>query len=106
MIDDFDVETAKNMPPVYYIRLKHQLAVLGQPSRQPRQPLAHPWRHATGKVHNLKLGFGFIAPDDGSENVFFHATEVLGCTIFNLRPGDPVEFETGVNERGPLCLES
>ncbi len=73
-----------------------QAQAVSAPAKEPTQPR----RHATGKIHNLKLGFGFIAPDDGSENAFFHATEVVGCTIFDLRPGDPVE-RGGVNEEGP-----
>jgi cold shock CspA family protein len=103
MIDDFDVKADNSNPvPVYYIRLKHPAtspaaAKFGVPTPP---TVSQPRRQATGKIHNLKLGFGFIAPDDGSENVFFHASEVVGCTIFDLRPGDPVEFEAGVNERG------
>ena len=100
---DFEIKTDGNAPPVYYIRLK------GLPSRAqpemlpaPAQPVG-PTRSAAGKIHNLKLGFGFIAPDDGSENSFFHASEVLGCTIFDLRPGDRVEYQAGTNERGPCA---
>jgi cold shock CspA family protein len=40
-------------------------------------------------------------PDDGTENLFFHATDVEGCTIFDLKPGDAVEYEPGINEKGP-----
>jgi len=104
MIDDFDVKSDGSTPPVYFIRMKPQ-AVNSQP--KPAGPAAaqptQPRRRATGRIHNLKLGFGFIAPDDGGENVFFHSTEVVGCTIFDLRPGDPVEFELGTNERGPAA---
>lgn len=104
MIDDFDIKADTSTPPVYYIRLKpHATTSQPQPAPPPSQQPAQPRRHATGKVHNLKLGFGFIAPEDGSENIFFHATEVIGCTIFDLRPGDPVEYESGVNERGPCA---
>jgi cold shock CspA family protein len=103
MIDDFDVRVDNSNPvPVYYIRLKHPVTspAAAKPAAPASPPVTQPRRHATGKIHNLKLGFGFIAPDDGSENVFFHASEVLGCTIFDLRPGDPVEFEAGVNMHG------
>jgi len=100
----FDIKTDGNTPPVYYIRPKHQAAI-NHPQSVMTTALEQmqPRRHATGKVHNLKLGFGFIAPDDGSDNAFFHATEVVGCTIFDLRPGDPVEYEAGVNEQGPCA---
>jgi cold shock CspA family protein len=105
MVDDFDLKSDGTTSPVYYIRLKPHAGVTPPPTKPatPSPQHAQPKRHATGKVHNLKLGFGFIAPDDGSENLFFHATEVTGCTIFDLRPGDPVEYESGVNERGPCA---
>ena len=104
MMDVFDMKADSNSPPVYYIRLKPQAATIhSQPgTASPQEPIQAK-RRATGKIHNLKLGFGFIAPDDGSENAFFHATEVVGCTIFDLRPGDQVEYEAGVNERGPCA---
>ena len=105
MMDDFDIKSDGNAPPVYYIRLKAQPVASPQPASPP-PPLPQPGapkHHATGKVHNLKLGFGFIAPDDGGDNLFFHTTEVTGSTIFDLRPGDPVEYEAGVNERGPCA---
>jgi cold shock protein len=106
MIEDFDIKSDGSTPPVYFIRMKPH-AVNSQPTPQAATPVmpqpTQPRRRATGRIHNLKLGFGFIAPDDGSDNVFFHSTEVVGCTIFDLRPGDPVEFEFGVNERGPAA---
>jgi cold shock CspA family protein len=104
MSDVFDMKAEGNTPPVYYIRLKAQTPNL-QPQSigSPPQDSTQPRRHVTGKVHNLKLGFGFIAPDDGSDNAFFHASEVVGCTIFDLRPGDPVEYDAGVNEQGPCA---
>ena len=115
MTDIFEIRADESNPIVYYVRIRqdntHTLSV-GAGTDQAEVgnkasfggsiiPAVFP-KVATGKVHNLKLGFGFIAPDDGSENPFFHATEVVGCTIFDLRPGDPVEYEPGVNERG-LC---
>jgi cold shock CspA family protein len=97
----FEIKTDGNTPPVYFIREKSQAPTIQmQVLTSPPQESTPARRRATGKVHNLKLGFGFIAPDDGSENAFFHATEVIGCTVFDLRPGDPVEYEAGQNERG------
>lgn len=105
MNDGFDVRTDSNTPPVCYVRLKKPVLGPG-PANAPveaPQPAAQPRRQAMGKVHNIKHGFGFIIPDDGSNNIYFHSTEVVGCTIFDLRPGDIVEFEAGVNERGPCA---
>ncbi len=100
----FDIKTDGSAVPVYFIRLKaNHTTIPLQPVAVQMQEGTQAKRCKTGKVHNLKLGFGFIAPDDGTENAFFHATEVIGCTIFDLRPGDPVEYEAGENEQGPCA---
>ena len=48
-------------------------------------------------------GFGFLAPDEGGDDVFVHASEVQGENK-NLREGQAVEFELGQNDRGPQAL--
>ncbi len=47
-------------------------------------------------------GFGFLAPEDGSTDLFVHASEILadGATRL-LREGQAVEFDVGEGERGP-----
>ncbi len=47
-------------------------------------------------------GFGFLAPEDGSGDLFVHASEIVsdGGTRL-LREGQAVEFEIGEGERGP-----
>ncbi len=50
-------------------------------------------------------GFGFLAPEDGSADVFVHASEIVGDGGSRLlREGQAVEFEVGRNERGPEAL--
>jgi CspA family cold shock protein len=50
-------------------------------------------------------GFGFLAPEDGSADVFVHASEIVGDGGARLlREGQAVEFEVGENERGPQAL--
>jgi CspA family cold shock protein len=47
-------------------------------------------------------GFGFIALDDGGEDLFVHASEIVdddGTRL--LREGQVVEFEVGEGDRGP-----
>jgi CspA family cold shock protein len=50
-------------------------------------------------------GFGFLAPEDGSADVFVHASEIVGDGGARLlREGQAVEFEVGEGERGPQAL--
>lgn len=110
--DLFEMRADEHNPIVYYIREKQRSDpppshVLTQtPPEEPvpdagQSPLSLQ-KVARGRVHHVKLGYGFIVPDDAGENLFFHASEVVGCTIFDLHPGDLVEYEPGVNDKG-LC---
>lgn len=46
-------------------------------------------------------GFGFIAPDGGSQDLFFHSSAVQGRTFEELREGQRVAFEPGTDPRNP-----
>ena len=47
-------------------------------------------------------GFGFIVPDDGSDDVFFHRSRLAPKVVFeDLREGDEVEFQVTRGEKGP-----
>ena len=47
-------------------------------------------------------GFGFLAPEDGSADLFVHASEIVGDGGTRLlREGQAVEFEVGEGDRGP-----
>ncbi|TMB02263.1 MAG: cold shock domain-containing protein [Deltaproteobacteria bacterium] len=51
-------------------------------------------------------GFGFIAPDDGSEDVFFHRAHLGPRAQFEeLRDGDQVVFQTRRGEKGPQAFD-
>jgi CspA family cold shock protein len=51
----------------------------------------------TVKFFNATKGFGFIAPDDGSKDVFVHISAVQGSGLATLTENQKVSFET---ERG------
>jgi cold shock protein len=50
-------------------------------------------------------GFGFITPDDGGDEVFFHRSGLAPRVIFDdLREGEEVEFQVRKGEKGPQAL--
>ncbi len=48
-------------------------------------------------------GFGFITPDDGSKDVFFHARSLVGVEFEDLREGDKVTFDLENGPKGPAA---
>lgn len=46
----------------------------------------------TVKFFNSAKGFGFIAPEDGSKDVFVHVTALEAAGIRSLNEGDKVTF--------------
>lgn len=54
-----------------------------------------------GKIKRLTdRGFGFIAPEDGSADLFFHSTELVGVSFDDLREGDTLTFEVTQSDKG------
>jgi len=62
---------------------------------------------ATGTVKwfNATKGFGFIAPDDGSPDVFVHHSAITGSGYRELLEGQRVEFESGTSPKGPQATK-
>jgi len=56
----------------------------------------------TGKVKwfNTQKGFGFITPDDGSEEIFVHQTAIHAEGFRSLGEGEEVEFTVDAAEDG------
>ena len=62
----------------------------------------------TGSIKRIvrDKGFGFITPDDGSDDVFFHRSRLAPRVPFeDLREGDQVVFQTRPGEKGPQAFD-
>ncbi len=57
---------------------------------------------ATGTVKwfNATKGFGFIAPDDGSKDVFVHVSAVQAAGLSSLKDGQKVQYELAKGKDG------
>ncbi|WP_372929430.1 cold-shock protein [Methyloceanibacter sp.] len=53
----------------------------------------------TVKFYNEQRGFGFIEPEDGSKDVFVHATALERAGMGPLTEGQKVSFDTEVDSR-------
>ena len=58
----------------------------------------------TVKFFDSARGFGFIAPQDGSADVFVHISSVEQSGLGYLSEGQKVEFDTQPDERGPKAI--
>jgi CspA family cold shock protein len=89
-------------------RLLNEVLVAGLPDRR-LMPCLIPCRAClelareitmptgTVKFFNATKGFGFIAPDDGSKDIFVHISAVQGSGLQGLSENQKVSFDT---ERG------
>ncbi len=60
--------------------------------------------NGTVKWFNTTKGFGFIAPEDGSKDVFVHISAVEQSGLTTLSDGQKVEFEVQPEARGPKAV--
>jgi CspA family cold shock protein len=58
-----------------------------------------------GKIKRLnEKKFGFISPDEGEKDLFFHANDLAGIRFEDLREGDAVTFDTKDTPKGPAAV--
>ncbi|MFE5535057.1 cold-shock protein [Streptomyces sp. NPDC056492] len=55
----------------------------------------------TVKWFNAEKGFGFIAPEDGTADVFAHYSEIQGTGFKELQENQKVEFDVSQGAKGP-----
>ncbi|MBT4209614.1 MAG: cold shock domain-containing protein [Candidatus Komeilibacteria bacterium] len=49
--------------------------------------------------------FGFISPEEGDKDLFFHANELVDTSFEELREGDAVSFEVSDTPKGPAATQ-
>ena len=54
----------------------------------------------TVKWYNARKGYGFITPDDNTDDVFVHATSLKDCGLKKLYTGSEVTYETDEDKKG------
>lgn len=60
----------------------------------------------TVKWFSSEKGFGFIAPESGSDDLFVHFSEIQnGGGFATLEDGQAVEFEVGEGKKGPCATK-
>ena len=62
-------------------------------------------RTGTVKWFNESKGYGFIAPQDGGEDVFVHFSAIQGTGFRTLAEGQTVKFEVEKGPKGPQATQ-
>jgi len=62
-----------------------------------------PVAKGTVKWFNADKGYGFIAPDEGGDDLFVHHSEIRTQGYASLNEGQQVEFTVGQGRKGPCA---
>jgi len=63
--------------------------------------------NGTVKFYNAQKGYGFIAPSDGTRDVFVHASALERAGLTGLSDGQKVTFDTAEDRRsGKLAVQN
>lgn len=58
----------------------------------------------TVKFFHVEKGYGYIAPDDGSRDIFFDNSQVQ-TPEHRVMEGQRVEYETSLGRKGPEAIK-
>ena len=63
---------------------------------------------ATGtvKFFDMKKGYGFIVPDDGSRDAFIHITAVQRANLQSLNEGQRIEYDLVAGRNGKTAADN
>jgi CspA family cold shock protein len=59
----------------------------------------------TVKWFNDAKGFGFIKPDDGTDDLFAHESEIRMAGRRTLVPGQRVQYRGELRDKGPVARD-
>src|SRR5574340_1636611 len=74
---------------------------IGWPNGHPNWVRKENMAEGIVKWFNAEKGFGFIAPEDGSADVFVHYSEIQSSGFRTLEENQRVRFEIGQGQKGP-----
>ena len=71
------------------------------------------WRFVVNQIKKQKMtgtivrkrdnGYGFIKPDNGEKDVFFHAQSLVEIAFDDLQEGEKVTFDVEQGPKGPAA---
>ena len=78
--------------------LQQKLRVIALRAFEPKENIV---AKGTVKWFNDQKGYGFIVPDDGSEDLFVHHSNINGTGFKTLAEGQAVEYVSAEGRKGP-----
>ena len=96
MSDEIDSRSRKNDPMIGTLFVKPKEVIV---------PASGPEQNGTIISIISERGYGFIRPSEGGDNLFFHVTSLIDCTIDELEHGARVSYRVIQSDRGLNAVE-